>query len=166
VEAEQVLAVLDLLQSVGATVWVDGGWGVDALIGRQSRPHADLDLSVDTPSLAAVRSVLAEQGFTVRRDDLPTAIALGHPDGREVDLHPVVPTDDGGGDQALPGGGWWHYPPPATGQIGGREVVCLSVDTQIRAHAGYEPDDGDRADMALLADAFGVDLPPSLRPRP
>jgi len=161
-----VLALLDLLQSVGAAVWVDGGWGVDALIGHQSRPHADLDLSVDTPSLAAVRSVLADEGFVVLRDDLPTALALRHPDGREVDLHPVVPTDDGGGDQALPDGGWWHYPPPATGRIDGREVICLSVETQVRAHASYEPDDGDRADMALLADAFGVELPQQLRTRP
>ena len=34
---QRVLALLDLLE--GLAVWVDGGWGVDALVGRQTREH-------------------------------------------------------------------------------------------------------------------------------
>jgi lincosamide nucleotidyltransferase A/C/D/E len=26
--------------------YVDGGWGVDALLGKQTRPHADLDIAI------------------------------------------------------------------------------------------------------------------------
>jgi hypothetical protein len=41
--AEDALAPYDLFRSQGITVWLDGGWGVDALLGRQTRPHSDLD---------------------------------------------------------------------------------------------------------------------------
>jgi len=36
---------------------------VDALVGRQTRPHGDLDLVVDAPSLAAVLDLLHGLGF-------------------------------------------------------------------------------------------------------
>ena len=32
-----VLDVLDLLQDAGIKAWVAGGWGIDALVGRQTR---------------------------------------------------------------------------------------------------------------------------------
>lgn len=28
-------------------VWLDGGWGVDALLGRQTRPHDDMDIVIE-----------------------------------------------------------------------------------------------------------------------
>ena len=31
------------LENLGIEIWVDGGWGVDALLGEQTRPHKDLD---------------------------------------------------------------------------------------------------------------------------
>ncbi|MDH4308687.1 MAG: amino acid transporter [Acidimicrobiia bacterium] len=43
-ESAAVLSVLDLLDEA----WVDGGWGVDALVGRQTRRHLDLDLALPT----------------------------------------------------------------------------------------------------------------------
>ncbi len=76
-----------------------------------------------------------------------------------VDLHPVRPTPDGGGDQVLPDGSLWHYGPPATGTIAGRPVTCLALETQVRAHLGFDPRPEHRADMARLADRFGIDLP-------
>ena len=38
----EVLEVLDRLDASDVTVWLDGGWGVDALIGQQTRPPATL----------------------------------------------------------------------------------------------------------------------------
>jgi hypothetical protein len=49
--------------------------------------------------------------------------------------------------------------PPVTGRIAGRDVACGSLETQIRSHLGYEPDDEDRADMQALAESFGCELP-------
>lgn len=36
--------MLAVLGGAGADVWVGGGWGIDALVGRQTRQHRDLDL--------------------------------------------------------------------------------------------------------------------------
>lgn len=158
--ADEVLGVLAALSARGVTAWIDGGWGVDALVGEQTRSHSDLDLVVRADAVDIVRNLLVEDGFHVLRDSLPTAIAFEHADGRQVDLHPIEPTSDGGGDQIQRDGETrWHYPPPVDGVIDGRPVRCCSIDTQIRAHVGYEPDDNDIADMRLLHDRFGCELP-------
>jgi lincosamide nucleotidyltransferase A/C/D/E len=120
VRAEQVLSVLDRLAGERVTAWIDGGWGVDALIGHQTRKHEDLDLVVDTAAVDRVRALLVDDGFEVARDWLPTALAFTHADGRAVDLHPVELTPDGGGDQIqLDGTSRWHYDAPVTGSIAG-----------------------------------------------
>ena len=104
--------------------------------------------------------MLTEQGFAVERDWLTTALSLRHPDGRAVDLHPVELSADGGGDQIqLDGIRRWHYDPPVSGAIAGRTVLCCSLECQLAAHLGYEPDAKDRADMELLALRFDVPLP-------
>jgi hypothetical protein len=46
VRKADVIEVLDALDSAGVEWWVLGGWGVDALIGEQTRAHKDLDLAV------------------------------------------------------------------------------------------------------------------------
>jgi lincosamide nucleotidyltransferase A/C/D/E len=158
--ASDVLEVLGCLEAAGLRVWVDGGWGVDALVGETTREHADLDLVVLAPELAAVRSLLAEAGYrAVLRNWLPTSIALADGQGREVDLHPVTPTGDGGGDQPQLGGGSFHYRPPASGAIGGRRVACVDAATQVRCHLGYPPTAKDRHDLRQLHERLGVELP-------
>src|SRR4051794_3463078 len=39
--AEEVVAIVARLQGAALAVWLDGGWGVDALVRRQTRPHDD-----------------------------------------------------------------------------------------------------------------------------
>lgn len=158
--AEQVIETLAALTQVGISAWVDGGWGVDALIGEQTRDHGDLDLVIPIDSLPTCRGLLIDEGFRVERDWLPTALAMRHSDGRGIDLHPVASADDGGGDQIqLDGVRRWHYDPPVTGTIAGEPVWCCSPECQVAAHLGYEPGSKDRADMGLLARRFGLDLP-------
>ena len=157
--AEDVLGVLDLLAAHGVAAWIDGGWGVDALLGEQTRPHDDLDLVLAAADVEAARGALLAQGFAVQRDWLPTALALRHADCRAVDLHPIALSPDGGGEQTLLDGSRFHYGPPAEGQIAGCPVRCVDVETQIRCHLGYPPDDDDRADMLKLGGRFGLTLP-------
>lgn len=45
-QAADVQAVLAALDAAGVPTWLDGGWGIDALVGRQTRPHSDLDLVI------------------------------------------------------------------------------------------------------------------------
>ncbi len=41
-EVADVLEILGVLDGAGVEVVITGGWGVDALLGEQSRPHADM----------------------------------------------------------------------------------------------------------------------------
>src|SRR6266496_3049537 len=61
--ARDVIEVLDWLDAVGVAVWVDGGWGVDALVGEETRNHADLDLALDSNHLDVARRALEKRGF-------------------------------------------------------------------------------------------------------
>ena len=158
--AQDVRTLLATMEWAGVRCWLDGGWGVDALLGRQTRPHNDLDLVVVCLDLSVARSALVTQGFAVLRDWLPTTLSMRDGEGREVDFHPIEPTADGGGDQLLPDGSRYHYSPPAVGSVDGRPVQCAPVEGQVEMHLGYEPRDTDHADMRALAAAFNVDLPP------
>jgi lincosamide nucleotidyltransferase A/C/D/E len=155
------VALMRRLRAADVVAWLDGGWAVDALAGRQTREHSDVDLVVDEEALGLVRSLLHGDGYVLLRDDLPAAVAYRHPaTGDEVDLHPVRLTRDGGGDQHYGDGRPpWHYGAPVTGFVDGVAVPCCDLATQLRSHVGYDPRPVDRADMAVLRERFGCDLP-------
>jgi tRNA nucleotidyltransferase/poly(A) polymerase len=58
--SKDVIAVYDLLERKGIQIWIDGGWAVDALLGEQTRRHADLDIALETRFLEELRRMLAE----------------------------------------------------------------------------------------------------------
>ena len=70
-----MVEVVDHLRDAGLSVWIDGGWGVDALLGGQTRDHDDVDLVVELPHMTDVLDVLASLGFELWEDHLPTRAA-------------------------------------------------------------------------------------------
>lgn len=155
-DAQLVHAVLDAIPEAV----VDGGWGVDALVGRPTRLHEDLDLVLRSEHLDSATSALASLGFAVAIDERPTRIVLSREDGCRVDLHLVERTSSGT-TQSLPGARQFTYTlDGTTGVIDGRSVPCISAEMQLLTHAGYEPDADDRADVALVAGLSGLALPP------
>ena len=148
----EVHRVLDALTEAGCRAWIAGGWGVDALAGRQTRPHRDLDLLVEAALLDDALHALAGLGYEVETDWLPIRIEVAASGRRWVDLHPVVFDGDGHGVQAGPDGTTYEYPAAClvAGLLDDRVVACLSVDRQIEAHTGFPPRDVDRADLAVL----------------
>lgn len=50
--AESVLELVEAITKLGAQPCIGGGWGVDALLARQPREHADLDLWLVLPILS------------------------------------------------------------------------------------------------------------------
>lgn len=144
--------MLDALDAVGCRVWVEGGWGVDALAGRQSRPHRDLDLDVDVAQEATAIDALQGLGYRIETDWRPNRVELVAPGRGWVDLHPLAFDASGDGVQAGLAGEAYVYPAASfvTGTIGGRTVGCLSAEQQIAWHSGYELRDVDRTDLTLL----------------
>ncbi|MEH3078052.1 MAG: hypothetical protein PGN11_15540 [Quadrisphaera sp.] len=45
-------------------------------------------------------------------------------------------------------------------------MACVSAESQLRAHQGYEPQPEDRADVLALATRFGLPLPAGYEPQP
>ncbi|WP_221761145.1 nucleotidyltransferase domain-containing protein [Kibdelosporangium aridum] len=157
VDGKDVLGVLDLLRDFD--VWIGGGWGVDALVGQQTRDHRDLDLMHRQEQEPGILDALTEAGFTETLNWRPIRFVHAHEDGREIDLHPLVFQSDGSARQAsLQPDEPFIYPADCfvTGVIHGRQVPCLSAEQQVYFHQGYEPSERDRHDMAQLRRAFGI----------
>lgn len=153
-----VMDVLALLDAAGVRAWVDGGWGIDALIGAETREHDDLDLVIDIAVMDSAIAILATHGFTIHADERPTSFVLRDGDDRRVDVHPVRFDARGGGYQAQPDGTDFYYDPEGlsgTGVIDGRDVACLSAALQIRCHTGYELNEIAVRDRRLLREFVG-----------
>ena len=164
--AADVLQVVDALEANGVEVWVNGGWGVDALLGEQTRPHDDLDAVIRAEDMEPTLRALGALGFSMMTDELPQGFVVRDDADRRVDFHPVRFRSDGSGAQPMNDGPEWIYPAEGfsgSGSIGGRTVRCLTAEVQVLSHIDYDPDETDRRDMRLLRDRFAVDLPPSLR---
>jgi len=151
-DVAEVHRVLDALDAAGCRAWVLGGWGVDALVGRQTRPHRDLDLAVEAAAESAALAALAAIGYAIETDWRPVRVEVAAPGDRWVDLHPVAFDEHGDGVQAGLDETVYRYPAGCfvPGRIGGRTVGCAAVDLQLRGHSGYELREVDRHDLALL----------------
>jgi lincosamide nucleotidyltransferase A/C/D/E len=161
-DAQEVLRVLHALDVAGVRVGVTGGWGIDALLRRQTREHGDVDLGIPSDSVNGAIAALLAVGYTIDSDERPARVVLTNADG-QVDLHPIVMLLSGAGVQTGFDGQTFEYPPgslEAEGEIGGRIVRCGSPELQVTFHRGYEPREHDRHDMAALAEAFDLSLEP------
>ncbi|GAA3454988.1 aminoglycoside nucleotidyltransferase [Dactylosporangium matsuzakiense] len=162
-----VLRVLRLADSVGARLWIDGGWGVDALLGAQTREHGDLDVAVEGRHLEGLLEALARDGFAAVGEDGATAwnFLLRHGEGAVVDLHVIVLDADGNGVLGPPEDGN-AYPAAALagrGTIGDRAVDCIAAEWAVRFRDAYPGDAGDRADVLALCGRFGLAVPEQYR---
>lgn len=151
--------LLKMVADIGIPVWLDGGWGVDALLGYESRPHNDIDLFVEKRDAAAFNQLLAAQGYGEVKMDYTTEDHTAWRDeaGREIDLHLFTFGPDG-----MVNFLGEAYPPDlldGRGTIGGLDVACLTPEAQLLYHQGYEHDENDVHDVLLLCGAFGLAVP-------
>jgi lincosamide nucleotidyltransferase A/C/D/E len=161
--AEEVSRLLGVFEREGVRVWLDGGWGVDALLEEQTREHDDLDLVVELADVPVLTSLLDTAGYEVVAGGAPKSFVAVDPDGRQVDVHPVVFDDRrGGGVYLMDDGREWVYPADGFaggGRVAGRSVTCLTPEIQVLVHDGYELEDKDYRELLLLHERFGVELP-------
>jgi lincosamide nucleotidyltransferase A/C/D/E len=164
--SERVLELLGALRSAGVSAAVDGGWGIDALLGRQTREHEDLDLVVAVGDVDRICATLAISGFALAEDHLPVRFVLRNATGEQLDFHTVRFDEHGGGVQPQPGGGSFRYPPEGfvRGIIGFDSVSCISAEVQLLCHLGYAPTPKDAQDVLQLCRAFGLTIPALYEP--
>lgn len=158
-----VIGMYNQLSNSGIEIWLDGGWGVDALLGEQTRPHSDLDIVVRQDDVPRLVDLLAAQGYkdVPRNDTRPWNFVLGDDHGRLLDVHAVVFDVEGNGLYGPPENGVM-YPAGSltgTGVIDGHTVKCVSAEYAVKFHSAYEPDEMDVKDVTALCARFGIDLP-------
>lgn len=162
-KAEEVIALYKLFEKNGIKVWLDGGWGVDALLGKQTRSHGDIDIVVQEKDIPEIRQMLENKGYKdVSRDDTRTwNFVLGDGNGHEVDVHVVVLDSEGNGIYGPKENGE-AYPANSLvgkGKINDVEVRCLTAEYQVKSHTGYKISEKDLKDVKALCDRFNVQYP-------
>jgi lincosamide nucleotidyltransferase A/C/D/E len=147
IRAVTVTEILAVLYARNVPAWVAGGWGVDALAGRQTRRHYDLDLVVNgaDDSMQRMAEALSAAGFARGVSE--------HNPGLPMPWRHFWRRDDGAGIEVMPVD--LHAPPFtaesfAVGMIAGRPVPCLSGATQLTLHSGYALREIDAQDIAVL----------------
>jgi lincosamide nucleotidyltransferase A/C/D/E len=161
-EAEDALKVLRSLEGAGVCVWLDGGWGVDALLREQTRVHSDLDLVVALADADLILELFVAQGFAVVFDARPTRVVLCDRNGHRLDLHTVSFDAAGAGIQIQEDGSAFRYPAEGfcgEGAIQGQAVPCLTPAVQVLCHRGYVLDANDVHDLQQLHQRFGIPVP-------
>jgi lincosamide nucleotidyltransferase A/C/D/E len=170
--AEDVLNVVSALEAHALPFCLAGGWGVDALVGRQSRSHDDLDIVIDNYDQDLQRAVdaLAPLGFRLvasyeRRAWMPKNTVLEDDTGCRVDLDSLnwqllarefgPPGADGAARKEF------EHRVFSEGTVGGRRVPCLSADVQLLYHTLFELTLPHRHDVKLLRDELGAAIPES-----
>jgi lincosamide nucleotidyltransferase A/C/D/E len=163
VNSFDVVDFYNTITQLGVELWIDGGWGVDALLGGQTRPHEDLDIAIQKKDVPVLRHLLQGRGYAdIKLGDVrPWNFVLGDDNGREIDVHIIVLDDQGNGIYGPPGKGEM-YPAASlagTGNINGQAVRCISPEWMVKFHSGYDLKDKDFRDVSALCKKFGIELP-------
>ena len=148
-------ACANYFSSHGIQVWLTGGWGIDALLGLQTRPHHDLDVHhAGGRRESACWSSWTDQGYTYKElweenlwtEDangtrMETAFFLRDADGREFDAHAMRLDEQGNGIPAWEKAEGFIFTPQylaEEGTVAGYPVRCMSAEYQMVSHTGYE----------------------------
>jgi lincosamide nucleotidyltransferase A/C/D/E len=175
VSAEDAILIYRRLFSEGIQVWLTGGWGIDALLREQTRPHKDLDIIMLLDDVIRMREVLALDGYQLEKlwpennwvkdgtwAETPTAFVLQDSKSHQIDAHAMRMDDQGNGIPA------WNNEEgilfrmedlTGVGSIAGVEVRCITPAMQVVCHTGYDLPEFQVCDLRLLHQRFDVGYP-------
>lgn len=161
--AAEVIDLYAELANLGVQIWIDGGWGVDALLGKQTRLHKDLDIAIQQKDLPKFRDFLGARGYKEIKLEIARShnFVLGDEHGHEIDVHVIVLDAQGNGIYG-PAENGEVYPAAAlagTGTINGHDVRCISPEWAVKFHSGYELKEKDFQDVSSVCEKFGIHLP-------
>jgi lincosamide nucleotidyltransferase A/C/D/E len=157
-QAKTVIELLKLCAEYEIDVVIDGGWGVDALLGRQTRDHEDLDIAIPHKDVPKLRRLLSNIGFSdvPRNDTRECNFVLGDDLGNLVDVHSYIFDREGRNIYGVA-----YLPEHLTGKgvIDNYPVRCIAPEWAVKFHTGYELDQNDFLDTLALCKHFDIPLP-------
>jgi lincosamide nucleotidyltransferase A/C/D/E len=154
-----VIDLLKAIDEIGVSVWIGGGWGVDALVGFQSRPHDDIDVYMENKNAGVFIEMLASKGYQEIETEYTTESHIVWQDSsnRTIDLHLLE--FEGTETLYFEGEAYPSNILNGEGIIGGVAVRCFPAEAQLLFHQGYEHSKKDTHDVLLLCKTFGIDIP-------
>jgi lincosamide nucleotidyltransferase A/C/D/E len=172
--AGQALEIVDVLMDAGVQTWLAGGWGVDALVGHQTREHSDLDLLIAHSDESTALRAVGEDGYSVYdrwADGLldRTFHLVNRRLRRAVEMSMVQFHSENWRervDELARSEGFMVPEIFTSGVLDGRPVPCVTIEMQLALHVGYKLHDEDLVDVALLCDHYSLVRPRSYRSRP
>lgn len=159
VNKKDAIEIILLAEENEIAIWLDGGWGVDALLEEQTRVHNDIDLFVEKRNENKFIEIIKEKGFSEVIEPYTTIDHTIWKDtkGRIIDLH--IFEFDKQGYLVFQG---QTYPPEifsGIGKIGDKMVKCIDAENQVLFHLGYDFDENDIHDVRLLCERFNIPIP-------
>jgi lincosamide nucleotidyltransferase A/C/D/E len=175
VNAKDAIELYKLLSDNNIQIWLSGGWGIDALLGEQTRQHKDLDVLMLLDDVVHMRQILGNHGYQLKElwsenltsrdsngNQTETAFVLCNSQGSEFDVHALVIDEQSNGIPAWSEAQDFFFSKQdlaGTGTIAGFTVQCITAESQMLCHAGYQLKDKDLRDLELLHQKFGVPYP-------
>lgn len=161
-KAKDVSDFYEWMKNEKITIWIDGGWCVDALIGEQTREHPDLDIAVHRKDNATLRKLLEAKGYAEesRNDGAEWMYVMKDKDGKQVDVHAFEYDING---KNIYGIEYPHGSLTGKGTINGQEVNCIDPQWMFKFKTAYEPKEKDINDVQSLSKKFGFELPATYR---
>jgi lincosamide nucleotidyltransferase A/C/D/E len=159
---QDVLNFIDICEENDIEIWVDGGWGVDSLLGAQTRAHNDLDVALRHSDVNKIRGILGSRGYTeLKKDDSSEYnFVLRDDAGHEIDFHSFELNDDGSNKLGV---AYIADHLKGEGIIGDRLVKTIDPEWMVEFHTWYEPDEDDYHDVKLLCEKYDIPIPKSYK---
>jgi|LDZU01.1.fsa_nt_gi lincosamide nucleotidyltransferase A/C/D/E len=156
--AQDVIEFIKLMNQNNIEVWIDGGWGVDVLLGSQTRDHEDLDIAVRHRDAGRIQALLEARGYSeVPRDDSWLCnFVLGDGQGRLIDVHSCEFDNEG---KCIFGVAYSFDSLKGSGTIDGFSVKCVTPEWMVKFHTGYSLDENDYHDVKALCQHFNLEIP-------
>jgi lincosamide nucleotidyltransferase A/C/D/E len=87
--ANDAIDIIQLFELHHIDLHITGGWGVNALLGRQTRTHADLNIAVRHKDVSQIRTLLEARGYrdVPRQEASDYNFVLGDNQGHHINIH-------------------------------------------------------------------------------
>ena len=156
-----VVDLLGAIENLNLTVWIGGGWGVDALVGTQTRPHNDIDLYIEQRDAVSFIKMIRAKGYSEVKTEYTSEAhtVWQNASGHVIDLHLIELRESDTESLYFEGEAYPLFVLDGTGTIGGIPVRCFTAEAQLLFHQGYEHSEKDIQDVLLLFKTFGFDMP-------
>lgn len=166
--AGAVVQVYQEMLAKGVTLWLDGGWGVDALLEKQTRNHGDLDIVIQKKDVATLTGYLVDKGYwQIRRGDTTAHnFMFGNADAQFIDFHVIELAENGDGIYGPKEAGVFFPADSLTGEgrVNELTVRCIAPEWVVKFHnSGYPLRDKDVHDVLAVCQKFGLPVPTEYR---